>query len=182
MATSRRTLFIIIGSVLALILVVVLAIPLFLNADSFRPRIESTLSTATGRKVTLGKLDLSVLTGSVVAQSSSVADDPAFSGRIAAGRSFVIENNSGYVTPSYLHRLFDAVPNLNVATAVSTSHTTAADAALTSANTAANQAGVNATPSFLIGRAGGPLRLFQPSTLTAASFATEFNSLLGNGH
>ena len=79
MATSRRTLFIVIGSVLALILVVVLAIPLFLNADSFRPRIESTLSTATGRKVTLGKLDLSVLTGSVVAQSSSVADDPAFS-------------------------------------------------------------------------------------------------------
>jgi AsmA protein len=80
MATSsRRTLFIVIGSILALILVVVLAIPLFLNADSFRPRIESTLSTAMGRKVTLGKLDLSVLTGSVVAQSSSVADDPAFS-------------------------------------------------------------------------------------------------------
>jgi AsmA protein len=77
--SSRRTLFIVLGSILALILVVVLAIPLFLNADNFRPRIESTLSTSLGRKVTLGKLDLSVLTGSVVAQSASVADDPAFS-------------------------------------------------------------------------------------------------------
>jgi AsmA protein len=80
MATSRRrTIFIVIGSILALILVVVLAIPLFLNADNFRTRIESTLSTSLGRKVTLGKLDLSVLSGSVVAQNSSVADDPAFS-------------------------------------------------------------------------------------------------------
>ena len=79
MAPGRRTLFFVLGSILALILIVVLAIPLFLNADSFRPRIESTLSTAMGRKVTLGKLELSVLTGSVVAQSSAVADDPAFS-------------------------------------------------------------------------------------------------------
>ena len=79
MATSRRTLFIVIGSILALILVVVLAIPFFLNADNFRTRIESTLSTSMGRKVTLGKLDLSVLSGSLVAQNSSVADDPAFS-------------------------------------------------------------------------------------------------------
>ena len=81
MATSRRTLFIVLGSIVALILVIVLAIPLFLNADSFRTRIESTMSTALGRKVTLGKLDLSVLSGSLVAESSSVADDPAFSGQ-----------------------------------------------------------------------------------------------------
>src|ERR1700729_1629515 len=80
MATSRRrTIFIVIGSILALILVVVLAIPLFLNADNFRSRIESTLSTSLGRKVTLGKLDLSVLPGSVVAQHSSVPDVPVFS-------------------------------------------------------------------------------------------------------
>jgi AsmA protein len=77
--SRRRTLFIVIGSILALILVVVLAIPMFLNADNFRTRIESTLSTSLGRKVTLGKLDLSVLSGSLVAENSSVADDPAFS-------------------------------------------------------------------------------------------------------
>jgi AsmA protein len=80
MATkSRRTLFIVLGSIVALILVIVLAIPMFLNADNFRTRIESTLSTSLGRKVTLGKLDLSVLSGSLIAENSSVADDPAFS-------------------------------------------------------------------------------------------------------
>ena len=79
MAPSRRTLFIVIGSILALILIVVLAIPMFLNADSFRTRIESAMSTSLGRKVTLGKLDLSILSGGLVAENSSVADDPAFS-------------------------------------------------------------------------------------------------------
>jgi len=79
MATSRRTLFIVLGSILALILIVVLAIPMFLNADNFRTRIESAMSTSLGRKVTLGKLNLSVLSGGLVAENSTVADDPAFS-------------------------------------------------------------------------------------------------------
>ena len=79
MATRRRTLFVVLGSIVALILIVVASIPLFLNADKFRGLIESELSTSLGRKVTLDKLDLSVLSGSLVAQSSSVADDPAFS-------------------------------------------------------------------------------------------------------
>ncbi len=79
MATPRRTLFIVLGSILAVVLIAVLCIPLFLNADNFRTRIESTLSTSLGRKVTLGKLDLSVWSGSLVAQNATVADDPAFS-------------------------------------------------------------------------------------------------------
>jgi len=79
MATSRRTLFVVLGSIAALILIAIVSIPLFLNADKFRGLIESELSTSLGRKVTLDKLDLSVLSGSLVAQSSTVSDDPAFS-------------------------------------------------------------------------------------------------------
>jgi AsmA protein len=79
MASRHRNLFILLGSLLALILVAVLAIPLFLNADSFRTRIETELSASLGRKVTLGKLDLSVWSGSLVAQNATVSDDPAFS-------------------------------------------------------------------------------------------------------
>ncbi len=79
MALPRRTLFIILGSIVALILLVILSIPLFLNADSFRTRIESELTTSLGRKVTLGKLDLSVISGSLVAENTTLADDPAFS-------------------------------------------------------------------------------------------------------
>jgi hypothetical protein len=79
MAVRHRTLFVVLGSIIALVLLSVVSIPLFLNADSFRTRIESALSESVGRKVTLGKLDLSVLSGSLVAQSSTVSDDPAFS-------------------------------------------------------------------------------------------------------
>jgi AsmA protein len=79
MALQRRTLLIVLGSVLAFIVAMVLAIPLFLSADAFRNEIESTLSASLGRKVSLGKLDLSVWSGSLVAQNSTVADDPAFS-------------------------------------------------------------------------------------------------------
>jgi protein-disulfide isomerase len=88
------------------------------------------------------------------------------------------EENSGYVTPSYLRRLLDAVPGLNVPAALGASAAPSAVAALTRANTVATQDGVNATPSFLIGKAGGPLRPFQPSSLTSAPFAAEFNALL----
>src|ERR1700677_2303923 len=68
-----------IGAVVALVLLVAVCLPLFLNADSFRARIESTLTKSLGRKVTIGKLDLSVWTGGLVATNATVADDPAFS-------------------------------------------------------------------------------------------------------
>lgn len=79
MAARHRTLFIVLGSIVALVLLVALAIPLFINGDSFRAKIESELSESLGRKVTLGKLDLSVITGKLVATNASLADDPAFS-------------------------------------------------------------------------------------------------------
>jgi AsmA protein len=79
MALPRRPLLIVLGSIVVLVLLIAIAIPLFLNADAFRTRIETALTTSLGRKVTLGKLDLSVLTGNLVATNASIADDPAFS-------------------------------------------------------------------------------------------------------
>jgi AsmA protein len=79
MALPRRTLLIVLGSIVALVLIIGLCIPLFLNADTFRTRIETALTTSLGRKVMLGKLDLSVLTGNLVAENATLADDPAFS-------------------------------------------------------------------------------------------------------
>jgi protein-disulfide isomerase len=89
------------------------------------------------------------------------------------------EENSGYVTPSYLRRLLDAVPGLKVPAALGASAAPSADAALTRANNVATADGINATPSFLISKAGGPLRQFQPPTLTSAPFASALNALLG---
>jgi protein-disulfide isomerase len=87
--------------------------------------------------------------------------------------------NTGYVTSSYLRQLLGAIPGLNVSAALSASQTPAAESALTQANNAAAQDGINATPSFLIGRVGDPLRQFQPPTLSAAPFAAALKSLLG---
>jgi AsmA protein len=53
-------------------------VPLFINVDTFRPKVQDEISSALGRKVTLGHLDLSLITGSLVADNITVADDPAF--------------------------------------------------------------------------------------------------------
>jgi AsmA protein len=67
------------GIVVAVLVVIVLIIPLFIDANSFRPTLESDLSTALGRPVKVGNLSLSLFSGSVTADNISIADDPAFS-------------------------------------------------------------------------------------------------------
>jgi AsmA protein len=79
MERSARTILIGVGAVLALLVLAAVCLPLFLNADNFRTRIESTLTTSLGRKVTIGKLELSVWSGGLVANKVVVADDPRFS-------------------------------------------------------------------------------------------------------
>ena len=79
MERSTRSILIGVGAVLALLVLAAACLPLFLNADSFRTRIESTLTTSLGRKVTIGKLELSVWSGGLVASKVVVADDPRFS-------------------------------------------------------------------------------------------------------
>jgi len=69
----------IVGGAAAILVVVIAAVPLFVNVNTFRPLLEQQLTTALGRKVVLGKLSLSVFSGSVTARDLSVADDPQFS-------------------------------------------------------------------------------------------------------
>jgi protein-disulfide isomerase len=88
------------------------------------------------------------------------------------------QENTGYVTPTYLHRLLSAVPGLGVRAALTASQAPATATPLAQANAYASQAGVNSTPTFLIGKATGPLRQFQPSTLTPPPFEAALNSAL----
>jgi AsmA protein len=69
----------IIAIVVAVLIVIALALPFMINVNSFRPQIESSLSTALGRPVKVGNLSLSLLSGSVEANELSIADDPKFS-------------------------------------------------------------------------------------------------------
>ncbi len=79
MSRPARLVLIGVGALIALLVVVTISVPLFLNTDSFRTRIERTLTQSLGRKVTIGKLDLSVWSGGLVAENAVVADDPRFS-------------------------------------------------------------------------------------------------------
>ena len=67
------------GIVVALLLVMVLAIPFLINVNQFRPRLEAALTQALGREVKLGDLKLSILSGSVQASDLDIADDAAYS-------------------------------------------------------------------------------------------------------
>ena len=75
---SKRILYVI-GGVVALIIIVVVLLPFLIDANRFRPTVESQLQAALGRKVAIGDLSLSLLSGGVAAKDFSIADDPKFS-------------------------------------------------------------------------------------------------------
>ena len=66
-------------AIAVLVVAAAAAIPLFVDANTFRPVIEKRLTRTLGRDVKLGDLRLSVFSRSLVAKDVSVADDPNFS-------------------------------------------------------------------------------------------------------
>ena len=64
--------------VLGVLVVIIIAVPFLVNADSFRPTIQSQLQSSLGRQVTIGSLSLSLLAGGVRADNIAISDDPAF--------------------------------------------------------------------------------------------------------
>src|SRR5437763_46059 len=69
----------IIGILVALLILIAAALPFLVNANAFRPRLESELTRALGRRVTVGDLKFSLFSGSLTANDLAVADDPTFS-------------------------------------------------------------------------------------------------------
>ena len=69
----------IVVAVIAALVVVVAAVPFFVNVDQFRPTLEARLSSSLGRQVQIGQLSLSIFGGRLGAANISIADDPAFS-------------------------------------------------------------------------------------------------------
>lgn len=66
-------------AVVVLLFLVIVLVPFFVNADTFRPTVQAQLSQALGRPVTMGRLSFSLLGGSLKAENIVIADDPAFS-------------------------------------------------------------------------------------------------------
>jgi AsmA protein len=69
----------IIGIVIVVLLLIVIILPFVINVNRFKPTLESKLSDALGRKVEIGNIGLSIITGSVNVDNLVIADDPAFS-------------------------------------------------------------------------------------------------------
>jgi AsmA protein len=65
--------------VVGVLLVVVLVAPFLIPVNQFRPMIEEKASAALGRKVQLGNISLSLISGSLSAENLSIGDDPKFS-------------------------------------------------------------------------------------------------------
>jgi AsmA protein len=63
----------------AALVVLAVAVPFFVNAESYRPEIESRLSSALNRNVSIGKLSFSLLAGGISAGNITISDDPDFS-------------------------------------------------------------------------------------------------------
>ncbi len=65
--------------VVGVLIVLVLVAPFLISVNQFRPTIEEKASAALGRKVQLGNISLSLISGSLSAEALSIGDDPKFS-------------------------------------------------------------------------------------------------------
>jgi protein-disulfide isomerase len=93
------------------------------------------------------------------------------------------QENSGYVTQSFLSRLLKAVPGLDATKAHADALAPDAVTGMKQANTLASQKGIDSTPSFLLGKTGGTLQRFpsdpNAGTPSVAQFEAAFKRLLG---
>ena len=70
---------VIVGIIVVVLLLIVVLLPFVINVNRFKPELETKLSTALGRKVEIGNIGLSIISGSVDVDNLVIADDPAFS-------------------------------------------------------------------------------------------------------
>jgi protein-disulfide isomerase len=87
------------------------------------------------------------------------------------------EENSGYVTDSFLQKIAQQVPGLDVSKWSSDRSNTELDRQVEADGHAATSAGFTGTPSFLIGKTGGKLSKLEYASLTdPASFESAIES------
>lgn len=88
------------------------------------------------------------------------------------------QENSGYVTDAFLRRIAGGVPGLDVPRALAARSGAGVQRRLSQAEGQAAQLGVNATPTFLLGRTRGTLAAFAPGDLAPAPFTAAIDRLL----
>lgn len=74
----KKKILIAIGVVIVVLLVAAIALPMMIDVNKFRPTLETQISAALGRKVSIGNISLSILSGGATIDDLSIGDDPAF--------------------------------------------------------------------------------------------------------
>lgn len=75
----KKRVLVILGIVVIVLIVAIVALPFLIDVNRFKPTLESQLSSALGRKVEIGNIQLVILSGGVSVDNVAIADDPAFS-------------------------------------------------------------------------------------------------------
>jgi AsmA protein len=75
----RKKILLAAAALVGLVLVAALGTWLLLDANQFRPQLEQAMSGALGRKVSVGNLEVALLSGGISVDDLAIADDPAFS-------------------------------------------------------------------------------------------------------
>jgi len=74
----KKVLLVAAVSVVGLVLVAAIGLWLFFDVDQLRPRLQTAMGGAVGRKVSLGHIRLALLSGSLAIDDVSIGEDPAF--------------------------------------------------------------------------------------------------------
>jgi len=148
---------------------------------------EAALPTIVRRYVRTGKVRI-VFNGLAFVGTDS---DAALRTAIAAGQQgrfwnvleLLFENqgaeNSGWVSDSLLRSIAAAVPGLDAQKMLTERTSLPVERALVASETFARESGINSTPSFAVGRTGGPLRLVTVSTLEPSGLTPSLDAALG---
>ena len=75
----KKTVLIAGSAIAGLLVVAALGLWLFFDANQFRPQLESAMGGALGRKVSIGNIKVSLLSGGMAIEDLTIADDPDFS-------------------------------------------------------------------------------------------------------
>jgi AsmA protein len=87
---ARKLVYIVGGIAIVLVLLVVI-LPFVIDANKFRPEIESAADNALNRKVAIGNIRLSLFSGGVSIDDLAISDDPAFgSGAFLTAKSVAV--------------------------------------------------------------------------------------------
>src|ERR1700758_4497003 len=70
---------IVLAVVVVVLLVIFLAWPFIVDVNQFKPKLETEIGAALGRKVQVGNISLAIFSGGVALDNVAISDDPAFS-------------------------------------------------------------------------------------------------------